>query len=255
MRWGRTKGVEKKRSGRTFEKPQVGLAVEALHERRVALYLPAHLGSARLVTLDLRPLLLLLEPAALAVGYARLLAERGDLALERGHRMVRVDPVGERVPRAGRVRVVRHRRRHGRVGFEERAPAPVVVPHAVIVIVRAAELHQASSARAVRDDGAFVVCVLRVTIFEQLGEDVREEHADSDTEKSTCTPGGIICDNEVDKETSADTESNGKGEKGILHENVIQGYTLPETAKNMIFDTRGTVSEEFVVEYTRTQAK
>jgi hypothetical protein len=87
--------------------------VEAPHERRVVLYLPTHLGSARLVTLDLSPLLLLLEPATLTVGHARLLAERGDFALEWGHRVVRVDPVGERVPRAGHVRVVRHRRRHG----------------------------------------------------------------------------------------------------------------------------------------------
>jgi hypothetical protein len=54
-----------------------------------------------------------------------------------------------------------------------------------------------------------------------LGEDVGEEHAYGDTEKSTCTSGGIICDNEVDKETSANAEANWEGEKGELHENII----------------------------------
>jgi hypothetical protein len=88
-----------------------------------------------------------------------------------------------------------------------------------------------------------------------LGENVCEEYADGDAEKSTCTTSGIMCDNEVDKETRANTESNGKGEKGILHENMVKGYTLPETAENMIFDTRDTESKEFVVEYTRSQAK
>jgi hypothetical protein len=37
---------------------------------------------------------------------------------------------------------------------------------------------------------------------------------DCDTKKSTCATGHIICDNEVDKETSTNNESNGKGEKG-----------------------------------------
>ena len=203
---------------RTFEKPQIGLTMEALHERRVALDLPAHLRRTRLVPLHLRPLLFLLEPPALAVGHARLFAQRGDLALERRHRVVRVDPVGQRVPRAGRV--VRHRRRHGRVHVEERAAAPVVVAHAVVA-VWPAQLHQASSARIVGHDGAFVVCIFRIAIFQELGEDVCEEHAYGDTEKSTCTTGGIICYNKVDKETSADAEANWEGEKGELHENII----------------------------------
>jgi hypothetical protein len=54
-----------------------------------------------------------------------------------------------------------------------------------------------------------------------LGENVGEEYADGDAEKSACTTGGIICDNEVDKETSANTEANWEGEKGELHENII----------------------------------
>jgi hypothetical protein len=54
-----------------------------------------------------------------------------------------------------------------------------------------------------------------------LGENVREEYADGNAENSTCTTSAIICDKEVDKETRANTESNGKGEKGILHENMV----------------------------------
>jgi hypothetical protein len=55
--------------------------------------------------------------------------------------------------------------------------APVVVPHMLVVKVRVEELHQASSMQIVQDDETFVVCILWVTVFEQLGEDVDGEHA------------------------------------------------------------------------------
>jgi hypothetical protein len=93
-----------------------------------------------------------------------------------------------------------------------------VVPHAVVAV---AQLHEASSARIVGHDRAFVVGIFRIAVFEELGEDVGEEDAYGDAEKSTCTTGGIICDNKVDKETSANAEANGEGEKGKLHENII----------------------------------
>lgn len=78
-----------------FEKSQVGFTVEALHERRVPFDLPTHLRRARLVALHLSPLLLLLEPTTLAIRHARLLAQRGNFALERRHGVVRVDPIGQ----------------------------------------------------------------------------------------------------------------------------------------------------------------
>jgi hypothetical protein len=94
--------------GTNLKKSQIGLAVKALHKRRVPLDLPAHLRRPRLITLHLRPLLLLLEPAPLTIRHTRLLARRGYLALKRGHRVIRADPIGKCVPRARRVN---HRRR------------------------------------------------------------------------------------------------------------------------------------------------
>ena len=71
------------------------------------------------------------KPPTLAIRHTRLLAQCGHFALERRHGVVRVDPIGQRIPRVGRVR---HRRGHGRIGVEERAPAAVMVAHGVIVI-------------------------------------------------------------------------------------------------------------------------
>jgi hypothetical protein len=82
-------------------------------------------------------------------------------------------------------------------------------------------LHQASPAWIVRDDGSFVVRLFRVAVLYELGENIREEDADGNTEKSTGAAGGIVGYDEVDKETSADAEAHWKGEKRKFHENII----------------------------------